>query len=338
MQHIVIHGCLYFVLSSVMPLVGGIRQQLVRDRQVAGLAAEDHDDQPPQSKVKTHRYVGRSTEVKSIGKFLKHMYLTGRISGPELQEGSAASVHSQASDAITDKMAKVGSSGNFRGNAHRDIMRSLNKSTDRPSVYQTNICFWNTRTDSQVWEPCDFSLPHEILDYEIGKTHIDDWVGIRDNVHLQSTFENWCADVGVNSSDPDLVALGLWGDSAVIGPSESLFVLLVNCLSGIYRKRFWVCAFGKKVVCQCGCHGRHTFDSIFKVISWSLGALLAGEFPSIRDDGIPFSQSNKIGDQARHKARGKRKKLRLRGGCIQKRGHYNYNLWESINFHWSGYA
>lgn len=326
-----------FLLWVVMPLLGGIRQQLARDREAAGLADDDVDDPLRSAKVKTPRYGGRNTAAKSIGCFLKDMYLIGRISGPEFQEGSAASVKSNVSDALVKKVSRAGNSGTHRGNAHRDIMNHLNKSSDRPQVYNTDVCFWDTRSDSQVWEGCDFLLPSETLDHEIGKSRIEDWAGLGHNVSLQSTFVDWCADVGLNSSDPDVLGLGMWGDSAVIGPSESLFVLLANCLSGICHKRFWVCAFGKKVVCRCGCFGRHTFDSIFKVIGWDLQALLAGEKPSIRDDGVPFSQSRRIGDQARHKARCKNKKLRMRGGCIQKRGHYMHNPWEYI-FRWSGYA
>ena len=311
----------FIIIAIVMPLVGGIRQQLRRAREEAVAANDDVDiAEPAPAKVKTHRVGGRSRETRSIGSFLKEMYLIGRISGPEFQEGSAASVHSEASDPIVKKVGKTGNSGAHRGNTHRDIMNTLSKTSDRPQVYETDICFWDARNASQVWQPCDFLLPHEILDYEIGKGRLEDWSSIRNNIHLQSTFEKWCGDVGLNSSDPDVLALGMWGDSAVIGHSESLFVLLINCLSGIVNKRFWVCAFGKKVVCQCGCHGRHTFDSIFKVLQWSFGQLLAGERPAIRDDGIPFSASKRVGDQARHKARSKNKKLRARGGCIQKRG------------------
>ena len=114
-----------------------------------------------------------------------------------------------------------------------------------------------------------------------------------DIVKTKDTFDEWCAGVGLNSSDPDVLALGLWGDGAVISAKESLFVLLLNCLSGICNRRFWVCAFGKKVVCQCGCYGRHTFDSIFKVLQWSFAAM------HVRDDGVPFSAGERIGDKAR---------------------------------------
>lgn len=309
-----------------MPLHGGIRQQLRRDREVAEGANDDEElAEPPPVKLKTHRAGGRNTENISIGSFLKEMYLIGRISAPEFQEGSAASVNSQADDPITKKVSRTGASGAHRGNAHRDIMVHLGKQSDRPEVYETDICFWDSNTESQVWLPCDFLLPHEVMDYEIGKGRLEDWSRLRNNPHLQSTFDEWCAGVGLNSSDPDVLAFGLWGDSAVISAKESLFVLLFNCLSGICNRRFWVCAFGKKVVCQCGCYGRHTFDSIFKVLQWSFAAMLSGLKPSIRDDGVPFSASKRIGDKARHQDFVKNKRMRAKGGVIQKRGDWSWH-------------
>ena len=73
-----------------MPLQGGIRQQLRRDREVAEGANDDEElAEPPPGKLKTHRAGGRNTENISIGSFLKEMYLIGRVSAPEFQEEKA---------------------------------------------------------------------------------------------------------------------------------------------------------------------------------------------------------------------------------------------------------
>lgn len=284
-------------------------------------------------KVKTHRVAGRMKSTNT-GDFLKSLYLVGRLTGGEVQEGAeAAGSHS---DALCTKLAKVGAAGAHRGNCHRDIMSILGKGCDRPEVYETDVWFWDAKRKEPVQKACHFLLVSEMMDYYVGRSNIEDWVGIRDNPHLQSTFETWCKAGGINHSDADITALGMWGDSAVISVSESLFILLVNCLSGIYRKRFWVCAFGKKMVCDCGCHGRHTFDSIFKVLQWDFAALKCGEIPEFRDDGIPFSESKRIGDQARHKARQKRKRFRVRGGLIQKRGDWSWHKLALGMMGWQG--
>ena len=301
----------------LMPLQGGIRQQLARAREDPVDAVADE----PPAKLKTHRYGGRDNRAgHNVGDFLKSLYLIGRISAPEFQEGAAADANRPGCAAFSKQIAKTGTSGHHRYNTHRDTMTILSNQSDRPPVYDTDITVWDSRLERKVEQPCHFLLPSEILDYEVRKTGIENWVGIRDNACLQSTFETWCDDVELNHSDPDIMALGIWGDSAVISPSESLFILLVNVLSGICHKRFWVCAFGKKVMCQCGCFGRHTLDSIFRVLRWDLAALLCGERPSIRDDGVPFSESNRVGDKKRHRARKKNKKFLARAGVIQKRG------------------
>ena len=137
------------------------------------------------------------------------MYLIGRISGPEFQEGSAASVHSEASDHLVRKVSKSGNSGTHRGNTHRDIMKHMDETSDGPQVYQTDVCFWDQTAGCQKMQPCDFLLPHEILDYQVGRGRLEDWAGIRNNGSLQSTFDNWCGDVGLDSSDPDVLALGM---------------------------------------------------------------------------------------------------------------------------------
>lgn len=272
-------------------------------------------------KVKTHKYGGRE-RTSSMGEFLKSMYLNGRMTGGEVQEGAAAA--GNHTDALCKTLAKAGNAGSHRGNCHRDIMTALDQGCDRPPVYETDIWFWDGRTKKRLKKPCHFLLVSETMDHFVGKTNIQDWVGIRDNPHLQSTFETWCNEVGLNPKDTDIVAMGLWGDSAVISVSESLFIVLTNCLSGIHPKRFWLCAFGKKIVCNCGCHGRHTFDSIFKVLQWDFKAFLSGERPRLRDDGVPFSESKRIGDSYRHKAREENKRFAVRGGLIQKRGDWSW--------------
>ena len=312
-------GFAWVILALLMPLNGGIRQQLKREREVAVADVADLDEPP--AKLKTHRYGGRDRRPgQCIGDFLKGLYKIGRITSPEFQEGCEADSSRVGSDPLSQKIAKSGSSGRNKGVCHRDIMKTLGRQSDRPQVYDTDIDFWDSQTQSKVRQPCHFLLPSEILDYEARKSGIENWVGIHDNACLQSTYETWCHSVGLTHSDPDILALGMWGDSAVISPSESLFILLINCLSGICHQRFWVCAFGKKVVCQCGCYGRCTFDAIFKVLQWDLGVMKCGQRPAIRDDGVPFSLSKKIGDKARDLARRTNKRFKTRGGVIQKRG------------------
>ena len=40
--------------------------------------------------------------------------------------------------------------------------------------------------------------------------------------------------------------------------------------------RIPITAVSKKIICQCGCKGQHTWHAIFKVIVWSFRMLLLG--------------------------------------------------------------
>ena len=60
--------------------------------------------------------------------------------------------------------------------------------------------------------------------------------------------------------------VALWGDSAPYVKKDSLYLLLVTCISGAVRKRYWACALPKRRLCRCGCFGRCTFDALLPVL------------------------------------------------------------------------
>ena len=113
----------------------------------------------------------------------------------------------------------------------------------------------------------------------------------------------------------DVAVLGLWGDSAPYNTRDSLFLCLWNVLSGLHHLRYWFTAFPKRVMCACGCKGRHTMATVWSVLHMCLMALLTGKSPGHRHDGTAFADSNFANDKARAKRAGKN--LRMRGGLMQ---------------------
>lgn len=72
-------------------------------------------------------------------------------------------------------------------------------------------------------------------------------------------------------------------------------------------------------MCKCGCKGRCTLEDVFRVILWLLTVCVSGVYPLYRDDGVPFSQSSRVGD-ARRAAWGKaRRKMRAVSGWFFKK-------------------
>ena len=86
--------------------------------------------------------------------------------------------------------------------------------------------------------------------------------------------------------------------------------------------RLWVASYTKRVECQCGCRGRHTLERVFEVVAWSLGCLLSGEHPSVRDDGVPFKDSKCRGD--RRRARRAKERLKAKGGVVRMTGDWQF--------------
>jgi hypothetical protein len=128
--------------------------------------------------------------------------------------------------------------------------------------------------------------------------------------------------LGLSEDDCPMLGLGLWGDGARFAKEgqNTLELLLFNVLSGSYRRRFMICSFGKKSVCQCGCLGRCTFNAVFDIIKYSMDALATGVFPRVRHDGTQFA--GMVGDKMR--AKHASKPIGCKGGVIQLRGDWSW--------------
>ena len=73
---------------------------------------------------------------------------------------------------------------------------------------------------------------------------------------------------------------------------DNVFLLTWRLLTGTVRTRYWLCCFSKKEICQCGCFGRHTLDTIFAVAAWSMRTLLAGQYPKVDHEGHPCAPAS----------------------------------------------
>ena len=74
---------------------------------------------------------------------------------------------------------------------------------------------------------------------------------------------------------------------------DSLYMSLWNVISGEYHRRYWAGAWSKRTSCQCGCQGRCTFASVWRFWIWVSTIWKCCLYPSVRDDGVPFSESKK---------------------------------------------
>ena len=303
-----------------MPPKGGVRQQLKRARDELERLVEireslESDDEAVVDKMRTFRAGGRA-KAATAAAFLTGMFVTGRISANEVEEGASASsssVGNSGSGCIAPSLA--GSSGK---NASRNVMRRIGKTSSMPALYSTYIPIWCNKTNRKINDIFKFLLPHEVINNAVLETNLQDWLSPVSTT-IGFTVQKWKERVGYVG---DAVGFGLWGDSATYFTRDSLYVIMANAVTGVRKRRYWLCAFSKKSLCACGCGGRCTLDGIWRVLSWSFTCLLNRRWPSVRDDMMPFDSSEFEGDRERSILAGG--DLAVGGGVVQKRGDWSW--------------
>ena len=161
-----------------MPPKGGVRQQLKRARDERERPVEireslESDDEAVVDKMRTFRAGGRA-KAATAAAFLTGMFVTGRISANEVEEGASASsssVGNSGSGCIAPSLA--GSSGK---NASRNVMRRIDKTSSVPALLSTYIPIWCNKTNRKINDIFKFLLPHEVFNNAVLKTNLQDWL------------------------------------------------------------------------------------------------------------------------------------------------------------------
>jgi hypothetical protein len=176
--------------------------------------------------------------------------------------------------------------------------------------------------------------PHEIIEWFL-QLHpdLDPYSFDERRLPLVARLSDWKKRSGIREDQP-VISLGVWGDSGRYNTRDSLYIITFNMLSSQDHRRFLFGAVPKKMLCDCGCRGRCTLDSFWKILKWSADHLLLGSWPSCRHDGSPFLKIDKH----------RQMKAGLgmhRGAFIQKRGDWSWlvqclglNAWNTTKRCW----
>ena len=181
-------------------------------------------------------------------------------------------------------------------NLSRNVIRKLSKTSTMHEVYAADGVFWDAKAQKSYTDEMYFLLPYEIQDADTGP--VEDWCKLEPSSYVHSTRKSWARTMEVENHS-EIAAIGVWGDTAPYHTRDSVFLLLWSALSGIARPRYWLCAMSKRMLCDCGCMNRHSFDPVWDVLRWIFQVWLYGKYPSKRHDGVPFAESTRIGDAAR---------------------------------------
>ena len=201
-------------------------------------------------------------------------------------------------------------------------MRKLSKRSNMPPVYSFKGLYWDKKGNRNFEDAIYALLPWEITEGQAYPDNTTEDPCLVDESHpLYATRKGWAAKNGVDDHE-HLAAYTLWGDAARM-LDDQLYLLLWSCLSGSVAERFWICAFTKRIMCACGCYGRHTFERVWDLVAWIFGVLLAQTWPAVRHDGVRFAKSLLPGDKWRASMAGKR--FHFPSYLAQKRADWAWN-------------
>ena len=193
-----------------------------------------------------------------------------------------------------------------------------------PDLYQARIPLWCPIKGLQVVALCSFLLVYEMLDWAIGDNPVAEYTSNDDKPYLNRTMEGWKTKVGIDVNEP-CIGIGVWGDTAVYHTRDSVMLALWSVVTGAHtRSRHWFFACGKRQMCDCGCSGRCTMDAVWEVMRYCLVVMKTQVYPYFRHDGVPFEHSTLLGDSRRARWAGNRR-VKARGGCIQKRADWAWH-------------
>ena len=116
-------------------------------------------------------YIYRVIEINTVGDdgsamdaWLERLWKKGRLSGPEVIQGSQSAAASGA------RMDLKGT----EHNAHRDVSRLLKRNRDSQDVYAFPVPLWDMAKNEQITEEMHVAVPHETLDRLAEKQGVSD--------------------------------------------------------------------------------------------------------------------------------------------------------------------
>jgi hypothetical protein len=224
-------------------------------------------------------------EQQDLRAVVAELYLSGTLNAKQSNRLARAGKVSGAGD--VEDLAKAGAFGTSK-NTSRDLMRSLLRGTHMPPLYYAEIPIWMNGERSAAELP--FLLPHEVVSL-LSEDVLGEAVSVSDAMPelrrlVDERKEAFSKSIG--SPVEHLAPIGLHGDGVPVAKKASLEIISWNFASMPMGERVVFGAIGKQWVCQCACKGRHTWDAVLDLFSYSMRALQWGTFPALRHDGQPF--------------------------------------------------
>ena len=275
-------------------------------------------------------------DPEAAGEFRHHivdMYMRNKHSAKDTQV-LAKKATAAGAQGIND-FSNVGCEAKWPGNFQRDLMRKMLRGCEAPPVYWAQVTGADPskgEKKTNIWLP--FLLIHELMSLLLGdERHVTSLAQLPANVPgLKQMKDQWCRQ---HRTPPEAtIGIGLHGDGVPIQRSgKTIEVFSWNFLAVPQAERYPFALVEQQFMCQCGCKGRCTIDSIFGILLWCMICLLAGRMPTKRHDGTEWLPSDK--------SRRKGCKLGFMAALLQVRGDwaflkqiFGFKGWSSASICW----
>ena len=202
--------------------------------------------------------------------------------------------------------------------AHRDVCRLMKRhyGDDMPPIYWASVPTWDAENERRSETTIPMMLPHEYVAWA-PDLDVDAWTAA--TPAIKEHLGTWKKQVKLDEAGPPVAPMTLWGDTAPYNNGRnSLFLLLWGSMC-TFGKRFWLALLPKSQFCNCGCNGLHTIEEIWRIVSWSFAALMAGVMPAVDHAGRAFSDNWRLSKVLQP--------LPIRGAVLQFRGDWSWLSW-----------
>ena len=132
----------------------------------------------------------------------------------------------------------------FMKHSARAMHRYYEKGMKIPKPYVATATFWNKKKNCKVERPMAFLPMHEIVSAHATPETASEFCEFDDSKSaLDASLRKTCAKLGI--SRDNVASVALWGDHAEYNTRDSLCLLLWSFISGVHRRRWWLCSFSK---------------------------------------------------------------------------------------------
>lgn len=251
--------------------------------------------------------------ISPFRRWLLTLYAKGRLSAQAVTDGShSVEPHAEALQVSDIALPALGRTGKRQGgNSERLLSAALHQDEFiQQNVFYADVPCHDKRTGERVLRKLPMLLPHE----RVHALAAEDLSAVLTPADVHDLPRVAACPLVQELGAGAVALLRLYVDGVPFtgrarkAQDSVICVYWAFALRGPREQRRLVTCFRKSEMCRtCGCNGRCTLDTVFRVLNWSISCLRSGQWPDTGPMGAPL-------DAGRLAKRGQ---LAVRGDVIE---------------------